>query len=127
MVASLWSMPVGCSDLLPPSLAVMVWSSAVMLPCETSGVPPWPSAFPSATIGSPTLTEDELAKLTVGRPDTLPSVWINAMSALGPTPITWAVYGWYRPVMVTWWLVGRSTTRLVVTLSPFDVTLSPVQ
>src|SRR5260370_691214 len=90
MVASLWSMPVSCSDLLPPSLAVMVWSSAVILPCETSGVPPWPRAFPRATIGSPTLTEDELAKLTVGRPDTLPSIWINALSALGSTPSRWA-------------------------------------
>ncbi len=80
-----------CSDLLPPSLAVIVWSRAVMLPCDTSGVPPWPSALPIATIGSPILTEDELAKLTVGKPAMLPSIWIRAMSELGSTPITCAL------------------------------------
>jgi len=75
---------------LPPELAVIVWSSATMVPCETDGAPPWPSAFPIATTASPTFTEDELAKLTVGSP-VRPSTLITAMSALGFAAIRCAV------------------------------------
>ena len=46
--ASDWIMPVSCSACAPLSLAVIVWSSAVTVPCVTRGAPPRPSALPSA-------------------------------------------------------------------------------
>jgi hypothetical protein len=91
MVASLWIMPRSVSELAPPSLAVIVWSSAVTWPCVACGAPPRPSALPIATTVSPTCTDDESANCTVGRPETLWSIWITATSCESLTPTTCAV------------------------------------
>ncbi len=82
-------MPVRVSVRPLPSLAVMVWSMAVIWPRVTDGVPPAPSALPSATTWSPTLRLEESASVTVGRPEA-PSIWTSATSAVGETPMTWA-------------------------------------
>src|SRR5216683_2028578 len=68
MEASSWIRPLRVSDRPLPSLAVMVWSTAVTWPWVAEGVPPAPSALPMATTWSPALTLDESASDTVGRP-----------------------------------------------------------
>ena len=124
MVASLWIMPFRVSEWPLPSLAVMVWSVAVTWPWVTVGAPPWPRALPIARTGSPTLTLDESARVTVGRPDT-PSIWISATSEVGETPITCAVYV-PLPETTTEMLIEPSTTWLLVSTSPDDVMIMPV-
>src|SRR5439155_186302 len=126
MTASLWIIPFKVSELLPPELAVIVWSSAVIWPDVTLGAPPRPNAFPSATTVSPTSSDDESANLTVGRPDTLPSIWITAMSCEMSTPTTWAEYFCERPCTVTVMLVEPLTTWLLVRISPVELTIMPV-
>src|SRR5882762_7094910 len=126
MTASLWIIPFNVSELLPPELAVIVWSRAVIWPDVTLGTPPRPNAFPSATTVSPTLSDDESANLTVGRPDTLPSIWITAMSCEMSTPTTWAEYFCERPCTVTVMLVEPLTTWLLVRISPVELMSMPV-
>src|SRR5438034_731267 len=67
-------MPLSVSELERPSLAVIVWSRAVTWPCVAGCAPPRPRALPMATTVSPTRNDDESAKVTVGRPDTVASV-----------------------------------------------------
>src|SRR6266566_2563912 len=124
MAASLWIMPFRVSERPLPSLAVMVWSMASTWPCVTVGAPPWPSALPSASTASPALTLDESARVTVGRPET-PSIWISATSAVGETPMTWAVYV-PLPETTTEMLIEPSTTWLLVSTSPDEVMIMPV-
>src|SRR6266849_3408156 len=124
MPASLWIMPLRVSERPLPSLAVMVWSTESTWPCVTVGAPPWPSALPSASTASPTLTLDESARVTVGRPETL-SIWISATSAVGETPMTCAVYV-PLPETTTEMLIEPSTTWLLVSTSPDDVMIMPV-
>src|SRR6267143_3686920 len=126
MTASLWIIPFKVSELLPPELAVRVWSSAVIWPDVTLGAPPRPNACPSATTVSPSLSDDESANLTVGRPDTLPSIWITAMSCEMSSPTTWAEYFCERPCTVTLMLVEPLTTWLLVRISPVELISIPV-
>src|SRR5207245_3105251 len=125
MTASLWIIPFKVSELLPPELAVIGWSRAVIWPDVTLGAPPRPNAFPSATTVSPTLSDDESANLTVGKPDTLPSIWITAMSCEMSTPTTWAEYFCERPCTVTVMLVEPLTTWLLVRISPVELMSMP--
>src|SRR2546421_659666 len=121
MTAALWISPFKVAELPPPELAVIVWSRAVIWPDVTLGAPPRPNAFPSATTVSPTVSDDESANLTVGRPDTLPSIWITAMSCEMSTPTTWAEYLCERPCTVTVMLVEPLTTWLLVMISPVEL------
>src|SRR5216684_1320616 len=116
MAASLWIMPERVSERPLPSLAVMVWSTAVTWPWVTAGVPPCPSALPRATTGSPTLTLEASASVTVGRPDT-PSIWMSATSEVGETPITCAGEVPVCPAIVTEMLIDWSTTVLMSTIA----------
>ena len=62
--------PVSCSLTLDSSSdAVIDWLRAVTVPGATDGVPPLPSALPSAVTLSPTCTVEELPRLAVVSPD----------------------------------------------------------
>src|SRR5205814_3583146 len=77
-----------------------------------------------ATTVSPTVSVEELARVTVRRPET-PSTWSRATSADGSTPTTLA--GWLpeRPGMVTRMLGAPWTTWLFVSTWPPDVGTMP--
>ena len=82
MSALVWISPVSCS-LVPErsSDAVIDWFSAVTVPAATDGVPPLPSALPSATTLSPICTVEESPRLAMVRPDAFCS-WSTATSWL---------------------------------------------
>jgi len=69
MSALLSMRPLSCSELAPSSLAVIDWLRAVTEPVAVLGVPPVPPALPMPTMASPTLTDDELPRLTVVSPE----------------------------------------------------------
>ena len=60
------------------------------MPLTVWGAPPTPPALPRATIGSPTLTDDDFPSGTVGRL-AAPWIWRTAMSSVGTVPTTTAV------------------------------------
>ena len=80
MSAFVWIIPCSVSAAIdpPPSLAVMVWPSALTWPGFAVMVPR-PSALPRATTAVPALTEAELPIGTVVSPDAFRSR-IRAMS-----------------------------------------------
>src|SRR5262249_50548316 len=124
--ALVWSML--CSVSLAPepaSLAVIVRCSAVIDPLVTVGFPPWPPALPSATTREPRVTLDESPTRTVLSPDT-PVSLSSAMSSELSVPTIWARY--LRPVVTTVTVspVEPSTTWLLVSTSPDELSTIPV-
>ena len=89
MFASVWIIPVSCSEVPLGFEAVIDRSTAVTEPLATAGSPPRPSAFPMPATLSPIATV-EVSGVIVSRFDASAS-WSSATSWEGSTPTTVAV------------------------------------
>src|SRR5581483_4166948 len=101
------------------------WSSAVIVPPATAGVPPVPPAFPIPSTGAPTESFDESPRLAVARPEA-PWSCSSAMSWLGSYPTTVASYVLPLPTSVAVIRVAPSMTWLFVRTSPVELRTMPV-
>src|SRR5499427_6075807 len=126
MGALWWISPVSCSEVPAPSSdAVIDAPRPATWPTATDGVPPLPSALPSATTLSPTFTEDESPSAAVCSPEA-PTAWMTAMSRVWSYPTTLAAYVRPFPMSRTLIEVAPLITWLLVRISPDCVSTTPV-
>ena len=87
-------------------------------------MPPVPPALPTAVTASPTETvsDDSFAVLSPDAPDSCST----ATSSVASVPTTFAAYDWPVLTTVTVIFVAPLTTWLLVRISPFEVSTTPV-